>query len=153
FAIMYLAILMLVGPSSPVVRADDTVISRESLKGIQTVSVVIEDLDEDAKKVGLTEDNIRTDVELKLRLAGLNIAGQNSTVPGNTYLYVNVKVLPPFAANVTVELNQSVLLQRNGDLVIGSTTWELSGGLTNPTSERIRNLVKALADRFLNAWL
>lgn len=47
--------------------------SPDTLKGLKGVYVVIEDLNEEVIKDGLTVDAIRTDVELKLRLAGIPV--------------------------------------------------------------------------------
>jgi hypothetical protein len=146
-------LMLLVAISSPAVRADDTALSRATLKGITTVFVVVESLDDDARKIGLTEEAIQTDVELKLRLAGMGVATNGVAVPGDTYLYVNVGVLPPVAASIQVALEQNVLLQRNGELAFGATTWTLHGEITNPTPQRIRDFTRDLVDRFLNAWL
>jgi hypothetical protein len=152
-ATISLATLILVAVSSPAVRGDDSNLSRATLKGITSVFVVVENLDDDAKKIGLTEESIKTDVELKLVLAGMSVATKGFEVPGNTYLYVNVGVLPRVAASIQVELNQNVLQQRNGEPAFGATTWSLHGEITNPTPQRIRDFIKELVDQFLNAWL
>jgi len=131
------------------VHGYDSGLSRPTLKGITSVFVVVGNLDDNAKKIGLTEESIKTDVELKLLIAGMNFATDGFTVPGNTHLFVNVGVLPPLAASIQVEL----LLQRNSEPVIGAMTWSLHGEITNPTLQGIRDLIKQLVDQFLNAWL
>jgi SPOR domain len=137
-----------VGPKTTV-HGYDSDLSRATLKGITSVFVVVENLDDDAKKIGLTEESIKTDVELKLLMAGMNFATNGFTVPGNTHLHVNVGVLPPQAASIQVEL----LLRRNSEPVFGATNWSLHGEITNPTLQGIRDFIKQLVDQFLNAWL
>lgn len=60
-----LALVMATG-----VKAADNEIARSSLKGVKAVKVVIE-VSPIASQNGLTEASIRTDVELKLRLADI----------------------------------------------------------------------------------
>ena len=93
-ATISLATMIFVAVSSPAVRGDDSNLARATLKGT-SVFVVVENLDDDAKKIDLTEESIKTDVELKLVLAGMGVATKGFAVPGNTYLYVNGGVLPP----------------------------------------------------------
>ena len=44
-----------------------------ALVGIAAVDILIERLPKGADKLGLTKESIRTDVELKLRLAGIRV--------------------------------------------------------------------------------
>lgn len=124
-----------------------------TLKGISGVQVVIEDLSDSAKALGLEKETIQTDVELKLRLAGIRVLSEqeNNNTPGSPSLYVNVRVVRSAAA-VAVELKQSVRLVRNGELALG-TTWSVGGVGTNLTAESIRRHIQDYLDEFLNAWL
>ena len=92
-----LAAIFLIGVTAPTVRGDDNEGSRATLKGITTVHVLVEDLDNDAQTVGLTKEGIQTDVELKLVLAGMHVVTREEwlKLPGAPRLYVNVSVLPP----------------------------------------------------------
>lgn len=122
-----------------------------SLKGIRGVMVVVEDLSEGTLKLGLTKEAIRTDVELKLRLAGIRILAAN---PGEPYLYINVNVLPSGAvANVSVALTQPVKLIRDPGIEVLADTWGHEILITHPTTREIRSATKDLVDQFLNAWL
>ncbi|HXW62876.1 MAG TPA: hypothetical protein VEJ45_09765 [Candidatus Acidoferrales bacterium] len=124
-----------------------------TLKGISGVQVLIEDLSDSAKALGLEKETIQTDVELKLRLAGIHILSEeeDNNTPGAPSLYVNVRVVRSAAA-VAVELKQGVRLVRNGELSQG-TTWSVGGVGANLTAESIRNHIKDYLDEFLNAWL
>lgn len=153
-ATMLLVTMFLVGVSSRPARADDSQLSRATLKGISAVYVLVEDLDDDAKAMGLTKDAIQTDVELKLRLAGMQVVPPEDgvTLP---YLYVRVTVSDRSAraAYTEVRLHQNALLQRNGQIAYGATTWDKSGLKIGPTAQGIRNEIKDHVDTFLNAWL
>jgi hypothetical protein len=124
-----------------------------TLKGINGVQVLVEDLSDSAKALGLERETIQTDVELKLRLAGMRVLSEEegNNTPGNPSLYVNVRVVRSAAA-VAVELKQSVRSVRNGELTLG-TTWSAGGVGTNLTAESIRRHIKDYIDAFLNAWL
>jgi hypothetical protein len=127
-----------------------------SLKGIDAVYVAIEPLPDGATVLGLTEEAIQTDVELKLRLAGLRVVTQSEwlQLPGQPYLYVKINVSTGSqAANVDVELCQNVLLKRNNSPAFGVATWRVGGVISGPDAQFIRERTKDLVDKFLNAWL
>jgi hypothetical protein len=66
-AICFMAMFLL-AVSSPSGQAQTP--SVLTLKGISALSVLVEELPDSAKALGLTSDTLQTDVELKLRLAG-----------------------------------------------------------------------------------
>ena len=158
-ATMYLLMALLIGVNSPFVWAQDTEDRRETLKGMSAVEVLVESLPDGAKVLGLTEESIQTDVELKLRLAGMRVLKPEewTKTPGFPYLYVEVSVLAAkdgsTACYIAVELHQNALLERNGQFVAGATTWDTSFIGLNQDAQDIRNKVKDHIDKFLNAWL
>jgi hypothetical protein len=129
--------------------ADDEY-SRRSLAGITAVDVLVESLPPAAAKLGLTMEDIKTDVELKLRLAGMRVESASYA-----FIYVNVNVAENgIAANIDIKLEQPVALVRNSSIVIpGGITWSIGTLVTNPTAQGIRGFTKDLVDSFLNAWL
>jgi hypothetical protein len=152
-----LAIMFLVGITSPVMRAQDAKPQNASLKDITAVYVLVEDLPDGAKVLGLTKDSIQTDVELKLRLAGMRVATRDEyfKLPGSPSLYVNVNVSDSSAraASIDVELDQNALLERTGALAVGVTTWSASRVIANPSTQFVRESIKDEVDKFMNAWL
>src|SRR2546422_666897 len=112
-------VLILAGLTPALATAADE-IGRESLKGLRAVHVVIERMSPEAERDGLPRDTIQTDVELKLRQAGITVSSK-SEPPAFAYIYVNVNTLkaqgPPtsglYAYCVHVELVQGVTLARN----------------------------------------
>src|ERR1019366_6899858 len=60
------------------------------LKGLETVSVLVEveELNKDAKELGLSAKAIQTETEGRLRKAGVRVSSEDI----NTFLYVNVLV-------------------------------------------------------------
>jgi hypothetical protein len=88
------------------------------------VSIVIEVLPPGAAKINLAEEAIRTDVELRLRMAGMNVTPLEQ-LPA---VYVNVNVLDDAQAMaILVELKQRTSLPRTASTVV-ATTWS-SGSL------------------------
>jgi hypothetical protein len=157
-ATMCFVAMSVIGLTSPSVRAQDSEFTRATLKDISAVNVLVEELSDGAKTLGLTTDAIQTDVELKLRLAGIRVVTLEEAlkVPGGPILYVLVSVLPDGrAASIEIELHQNVLLERNGLRVVGMPTWNTRYLMwePNPTAQAVRNVVKDQVDVFLNAWL
>ena len=69
----------------------------ESLRGLKGVLVILEKLTEDIEKDGLSRSSIQTDVELKLRLAGIKIftVEEWHKEPGRPFLSVYVNSIKP----------------------------------------------------------
>jgi hypothetical protein len=153
-----LAMMFLVGTLPQPVRAQKGATDNASLKGIGSLFVAVEEFNfaDSAARVGLTHDSIQTDVELKLRLAGISVVALDEGVnlPGVPFLYVQVTFTRGAeAASITVELDQSAFLERNGEHAIGVATWRRNSVLSSPNALSIRTLIKDHVDQFLNAWL
>ena len=150
-----LVLAFLITGGAIVARALDTEDTRQTLKGLKGVAVVVEQLDAEEERAGLTKATIQTDVELKLRLAGIPVLTQS----GVPYLYVQVSVLPrsdgywPF--HINVEFNQIVLLDRDRTIVGYASTWSevLFGGVGEANVRILRDTTKDLVDQFINAYL
>ena len=79
--------------------------------------------------------DIRTDVELKLRLAGIKVVTKEESfkLAGSPYLYVNAQVrlsrqthgLAHYA--ISCELHQVVTLTRDVSISTDASTWDASG--------------------------
>src|SRR5260370_9840270 len=94
-ATICLMTMLLVGFRSPSASAQGDKYSVATLKGISAVYVVVESLD-DAKVLGLEADTIRTDVELKLRLAGMRVVKEKEGIKftGSPHVYVRTTWTP-----------------------------------------------------------
>jgi len=147
-AVMCVLAVFVLGVASRSTAAQDTDFDAASLTGVGAIKVLVEDLPDGAKLLGLSADMIQTDVELKLRLAGMRVV-----TAGRPYLYVRVTLTDDAqAASIEVQLRQSVLLVSNSQRTIGST-WGMTTLISHPNTEVIRNTIKDAVDRFLNAWL
>jgi hypothetical protein len=63
-------LLGLVGIESWAMDTEDT---RATLRGVEGVLVVVEDLGDDVEQAGLTRQQLQTDVELRVRQAGIRV--------------------------------------------------------------------------------
>lgn len=147
---------------SPAV-ALDTKSERATLAGLTGVEVVVEDMDPDAEREGLAKTTLRTDVELKLRQAGIRIltVTERLAAPGMPYLYLRVATLRDeavgglYAINIALEVNQEVRLTRNPTTTAYAPTW--GAGAVGLYSARklptARDVVRDFADQFINAYL
>jgi len=151
-----LGIVLLIALKSLCANSQDGDSRRFTLKGIDAVSVAVEPLPSSARALNLSAENIQTDVELKLRLAGIRVVTKEERVKisGGPFIYVLVNITDDVkAANVRVLLAQDAVLERNFEFAPGLPTWEESVLVTNPNAQVVRNEVKDLLDMFLNAWL
>lgn len=120
-------ICLLISLSVPAIRAIDIPATRRSLRGVDAFNVVV-DL-QNGNALGLTNDEIQTDVELRCRQAGVKI--DKTLIQPD--LYVNVQVmqlqiksgqrLDGYAVNIEVEFDQSVTLDRAPAMRVPATTW------------------------------
>ncbi len=156
-----LMVLFLLIPSSVLAQTDSEV---ESLKGLKGVNVLVEVLNPDIEADGLSIDNIQTDVELKLRLAGIKVLTRQEMLkePGSPYLYVNVNSHKiesgTYSFNIMVSLKQGVYLECDSSIrIFGVTTWNNAtiGGVTRlqNVSNFIRDGIKDFVDEFINDYL
>ncbi|NTV33810.1 MAG: hypothetical protein HGA50_11025, partial [Deltaproteobacteria bacterium] len=74
----------------PFAFAEDKEITRLTLRGIKEVNVVIESIEPEIQSMGLTQAQVRADVEAKLREANIAIAPDIERGRPALYLYVQV---------------------------------------------------------------
>lgn len=152
FALFLVCIL-----GAPVI-AGDSKYDRETLRGVRRFFVVVEGLDADAGRLGLIREQLQTDVELRLRRAGVNVidrGGENFS-----YLYVQPTVLlrTDFAIcayNISMEFVQPANVGMPG-VSTQVTTWSVDRLVlisSSKASQMLRTTLADLVDEFLNAYL
>lgn len=125
------------------------------LKGLQGVSILIEGMSDDAKKIGLTKDRIQSATELSLRRNGVPVLTEEERLakPGMPSLYVNVNVVGR-AFSMNASLQETVHLERDlKTTVIGATTWEKGGAGVSGDADYIVKNVERLVDEFCLDYL
>jgi len=144
-----------------------------SLVGISSIGVLVEGLGEDSKdRTGLTERELKTALELRLRQNGIKVystleagraGSENITahyLEGSPGLYLNVNILPARSSCVyvvTLVMSQTVMLLRDPTKETLATTWETPGelgyGPCNKIGESILERVARAVDAFSNDYL
>jgi len=139
--------------------ADDGDFARATLRGLQGVSVLIEDVKPEMAQAGLTTQQLQTDVEGQLRHAGIPVLTKDQAfrLRGAPYLYVYVHLVPhPIGLTVysiLVEVNQRASLDRNGSSASVST-WSVQrlGTIGRRHLATIRNDVRNQVDHFIHVY-
>ena len=139
---------------------------RESLKDLPSVTVVVEGFRSHVEDAGFDKQTLQTDVELKLRMAGINVTEADH----GPWLYVNVNALhrernKANAFSISLELSQRVLLTSQVRSDPGKSseealalpkmlgiTWS-HGSVGFGGVDDARTAVKNLIDMFINDWL
>jgi hypothetical protein len=120
-----------------------------TLTGIISMRVIVERI----ASHGDLESQIQTDVEQKLRMAGIEVTPNDR----NGFLYVSVIVNGPlsnstsYAYCISIGYQQKVRLERNGAPAWGMT-WDVGSTGLN-TLGMVRDAVANNVDRFTNAYL
>jgi len=135
-------------------------LDQRALRGLKGVSVLVEGMNPQAERLGPTKAQIQTDVELRLRKAGVRVLTkkEGDETPGMPWLYVNVNTLflqkiPLVVYNISVVLNEMVTLARGFEHVgsIWSTGFTGAVGVSNIGA--IRKDVGDQVDKFINDYL
>ncbi|MGD1149118.1 MAG: hypothetical protein ABR961_14350 [Thermoanaerobaculaceae bacterium] len=132
-----------------------------SLRGLPGVEVVFENLTEELQGLGLNAEVLRGEVESKLRDTGVRVLTAEDQASGRPWLYVRISALkssnvPLVSYYVSAQLRQDVTLDRNPDLHVGGTTWEIGGGGLAGNGvivEAVRGAVRELAEKFSTDFL
>ena len=135
--------------------------ARESLRGLDGVSVVVEELNSDARRGGISESQLETDTELRLRRNGVRV-----TQPTFPYLYVRVIALRDttvsgrelgYSTAIEVSLMELAVLIREPLHTVAARTWRKVGLISSADSSsfrrRVREQIQDLVDQFSNDYL
>ena len=131
----------------------------QSLVGVKDVWILVDYLDENALSTGLTEEQIKKDVESKLRLNGIkvNARQERAAFKDGAYLHISINTLaftdsPDIVFGVSVELSQPVELRTARSRSARAITWyDRCVGMypASEFAESTRQEVKNGADIFI----
>ncbi len=156
----FLISLCFASPSFPFTRAD-------TLRGLEGIEVLVEEFKPEAEDF-ITVIQVQTDVESKLRQAGIRILTkeENEKIQPQRkpYLYIKLTTYKPptrrdvLPFNVEMSLKQKVRLEchsESSDKSFYSATWAKTSvsvvSFRNPSE--IRDVVNELTDNFIRAYL
>ena len=133
----------------------DTPSQRATLRGIRAVAVVVEDTHADAQRDGLTRRQLQTDVEQRLRQAGIKV---HNDAPGFLDVFVNTLKIESgfYAYAIRVQFRQRVRMERNLKIAALASTWEapsVVGTVGTRALRDVRGSVRDRVDEFINAYL
>lgn len=128
-----------------------------TLRGVDRVKVVVEDLTTDSTNFGVTEDALRNRIELALKRVKINVVESGDLVP-ILYLSVNsVKAGGFHEFIVHLELLQAVTLARDPAIKASSaTTWSalrFARVAESDYANKVRTLVTIMMEGFLDDYL
>jgi hypothetical protein len=158
---MKLLALWLLGGAATLARAQGD-LEAQTLRGLKGVGVVVEKLRPEVERSGLTVSLIQTDVELKLRLAGIPVLTDAEVLdtPGYPYLYIQATIVVlsnGWAYSVLAALKQLAILERDPAIKsYDAITWRENTVATIGPSRavaEVRSDIKDLTDKFINAYL
>ncbi|MBH0207964.1 MAG: hypothetical protein HP495_05510 [Nitrospira sp.] len=136
--------------------------SRDSLRGMCGLGLVIEEVSPDVSAHGLSQEAIRSAVEQALRTKGIRLLTERTRSGSSPYLYVSVNTLKEelglYAYSVTVDLKQFVGLLSMKNKKTWGTTWSTSvigmvrqENVSQIIADAVEPLIKDFVDDFLAA--
>jgi hypothetical protein len=155
-ALGLLALLLLAPAWAADPVAEYEAIKRASLKGIESLNVVVLAAKLDSACHRVSDEDIETEVEARLERAGIPLAPDPVA-----YLFVSLASVEPLkdllcGFVVSVEVQHVVRLVRDMRIMTFGMTWH-RGGLgfasTSRTANDVRRLLAALVDEFITVYL
>lgn len=158
-----MAVSLLILVSKSPTFAIDSKSNRATLRGLEGVAVLVEQLSPEVEKEGLVKNRLQTEAELKLRMAGIKVLTKEECLkmPGEPYLYININVniartesdIYPYSIDVL--LIQKVSLVRDPQQTTYAVTWSTGGvgSIGKPILSQLQNSVEDMLDVFVKAFL
>jgi hypothetical protein len=134
----------------------------DTLRGLPGVEVMVESLDPDLERDGLTHAAIQSDVERRIAAARIPIYRSQNENPSaaKAYLYVQVDgVRIPgqdlYAVGVQVQLRQTLKSVVTVSNIVDAMTWDAHTVVVAKLSElpRVRDTIQEYVDQFIRDWM
>jgi hypothetical protein len=158
------AALVFVVAFPAVVHTLDSDVTRQTLKGIPGVYVIVEEMQPNiqkyASKAGLVKEDLKADIEQRLKGKGIRILSRDAWVktPGTPVFYVSVNTHETekywYAYDIKTELQQAVTMEAAPNVRTLAATWSVNmTGIANVgTLKLIRDDVSVLVGKFIEAY-
>jgi hypothetical protein len=166
--IFFIIVLMIIGYAEVLgVEGND----HASFRGLKGIYILIDGRFDEVIKEGVTKDQLKTDVELQLRKAGIKVLTEQEFValPGAPYLSITlltsegacggagpISSRRVYAICTLIRLNQNAMLERNPKIKTNVVTWGcniIAWDEAKNIKRIIREGVKDGIDRFMNDYL
>jgi hypothetical protein len=148
----FLAMLLIL--SGVTLRAGDTALERETLKGVKAVNVVVDPLDPQLEGQGLTSEMVRDRLKERLQQASIPIDPQAVEFLG-LHITSMQTGKQPYSLCFSIGFYQPVLLVRDQKIRTASPTWGVNAVLVAPAKPMAQSALHTadqLADIFVNAY-
>ena len=135
---------------------------RESLRGLTGVEVLVEPLDSDIERLGLSDDKIQQDVRQRLQKAGVKVLTERERLatPTAAVLIVRVETLHDrigrYFYSTDLFLAQRVKLERQEEKELSAVTWKRLGVVSTVADDNVKHLedqVLRKVDQFIKDYL
>ena len=136
---------------------------KETLHGVKALRISVEELNKDAKRVGLEKAAIKTFVKLRLEKGGMRVT-EGFVLPRDPQLYVNINCTATINAdgkptgltvcNIDCELKQLATIDGVAGLQLAET-WSLGALVLAPDKKIagvIHDNIANMVDAFLKDW-
>lgn len=163
FLKLLLVVVWLVFFTGTAVAVDEEV-TRRTFKGLPGVSVIVEDFQPNIKnhvdKAGFSKDNIKTNIETRLKNAGIQVMQQDEMLKTRSkpVLYVNINTHEYeryfFAYDIKLELRQLVAMETDPQIKSLVATWDinLTGAVNLGNLNVLNKNLNILLDRFIKGY-
>jgi hypothetical protein len=134
---------------------------RDTLRGLPGVEVAVEPLPPELSRSGLTDGEIRTRVEVRLRKAGVTVyaSQKENPSPAKPYLYVHLNALEIaqhgiYAVAVQVQLRQTLESPVTSSNIVNAMTWDAHNvvGVGTAQLRLLLEEVDGYVDAFIADW-
>ena len=135
---------------------------RESLKGVAGVEVLVEPLDTDIERLGLSDEKMQQDVKQRLQKAGIKVLTERERLasPTGAMLIVRVDTLHDrigrYFYSTDLLLAQRVTLGTPGAPEASAVTWKKLGVVSTVADDNVKHLedqVLRKVDQFIKDYL
>jgi hypothetical protein len=158
---LLISLFLMAAFNSPVATAS---VGVSSLRGIDRIAIVIEDLNSDSTNSGVTEDALRSRIEFALKRVKINVVSSSDETGKNNLfvpiLYLSLKTDRSDGFHefvIHLELLQAVTLARDPKIKASSaTTWSaLRFARVRETdyANKVRTLLTIMLEGFLDDYL
>jgi hypothetical protein len=131
----------------------------ETLRGIKSLFLYVHSLPPQAEESGLTEEQIRSDVDTQLRSAGIPVVSYRECcdIPGSPYLFVGIGLVNGtkhdiYAVTAHLELRQVSSLEREPESSYHATTW-MRGETVLADATTLESAVQDLLEGWMNMFI
>jgi hypothetical protein len=132
--------------------ATDESVERQTLKGIKVVAVQVEPLRPEVEHDGLTQAQVKADVEQRLRESGIQVDdAASATLLVNVNAVLVSQAAPLYAVSATVGFQQDVVVR---GLDATASTWSTGGiaAVGRANLPMVRDFVRSKVDKFIDAY-